>query len=449
MAESLCRLVRTVWEKMNLAGEAGSLLKIEEELATAIEVGRDEWEERMPLFRVTEYAMDTDSKEKYYRQLPAEDHDFWDRAETLTIRAIEEYAAVSQNGDQFRRKMFAEDANQGFSFIDLCSRRYDVVLMNPPFGDASLPSKPYLDDTYGDTKGDVYKAFVECFQSRLVPAGYLGIISSRTGFFLGQSEDWRTRVVLRLFRPVVLADLGSGVLDAMVEVAAYVLRSLSASEAHDLTHSLLPVLEEVALDRQERFSLAKWQAARDGLKRHQAVAELEHLEAAGFTRRCRGDIVRYAPLWRAVNAVAAPRKPVFPPLVCVRVLAQRDKGAALLRATHGDDQRSTFICKPREFADIPGSPFAYWSSATVRGVFERFEPFESAERCVRVGLQTSDDFRFVRLFVRAGRIGALSNMVALCTRWCFLAVLLGPEVARALGGRRQRNQGVGRKSPGM
>ena len=183
----------------------------------------------------------------------------------------------------------------------------------------------------------------------------------------------------------------------MVEVAAYVLRSLSASEAHDLTHSLLPVLEEVALDRQERFSLAKWQAARDGLKRHQAVAELEHLEAAGFTRRCRGDIVRYAPLWRAVNAVAVPRKPVFPPLVCVRVVTERDKGAALLRATDGDDQRSTFICKPGEFADIPGSPFAYWSSGTVRGVFERFEPFESAERCVRVGLQTSDDFRLVCL----------------------------------------------------
>jgi hypothetical protein len=149
---------------------------------------------------------------------------------------------------------------RGFAFIDLCRQRYDVALMNPPFGDASLPSKPYLDDTYGDTKGDVYKAFVECFQARLVPAGYLGIISSRTGFFLGQSEDWRTRVVLRLFRPIVLADLGSGVLDAMVEVAAYVLRSLSEVEARDLTLSLVPVLEKVALDRQERFSLPKWQA---------------------------------------------------------------------------------------------------------------------------------------------------------------------------------------------
>src|ERR1035441_9328605 len=102
-----------------------------------------------------------------------------------------------------------------------------------------MPSKPYLDETYGDTKGDVYKAFVECFQERLVPEGYLGIISSRTGFFLSQSEDWRIRIVLRLFRPIVLADLGMGVLDAMVEVAAYVLRSLSPSESKALTLSLV------------------------------------------------------------------------------------------------------------------------------------------------------------------------------------------------------------------
>ena len=34
MADSLCQLVRIVWEAMKLAGEAGSLLKIEEELTT-------------------------------------------------------------------------------------------------------------------------------------------------------------------------------------------------------------------------------------------------------------------------------------------------------------------------------------------------------------------------------------------------------------------------------
>ena len=70
MAESLCELIETVWVTMSLAGEAGSLLMIEDELASAIEKGRDEWEEKLPLFRVTEYSFDGRGKETYYRHLP-------------------------------------------------------------------------------------------------------------------------------------------------------------------------------------------------------------------------------------------------------------------------------------------------------------------------------------------------------------------------------------------
>ena len=268
--------------------------------------------------------------------------------------------------------------------------------MNPPFGDASLPSKPYIEDTYGDTKGDVYKAFVECFHARLVPAGYLGIISSRTGFFLGQSEDWRTRVVLRLFRPIALADLGSGVLDAMVEVAAYVLRSLSAPEARDLTHSIVPVLGKVVRDSQDRFSLPKWQAARGGLKRHQAVAELEHLEAHGFIQRSSGDTVRYTPLWHSVKKVTAPLDPVFPPLVCVRVVGDDDKGNALEGAIRNPTDRRVFIANPAHFAELPGRPFAYWAPNSLRRVFRDYGLFEAENRRVRQGGVTGNDTKFLR-----------------------------------------------------
>ena len=68
--------------------------------------------------------------------------------------ALRDYAEQAENGGGFQRRLFAEDTVRGFAFIDLCRKRYDVVLMNPPFGDASLRSKPYLDDTYGDTPTD-------------------------------------------------------------------------------------------------------------------------------------------------------------------------------------------------------------------------------------------------------------------------------------------------------
>ncbi len=403
----LGQLLRTVFEKMKLAGEAGSLLKIEEEIRGPLAEGRRQWEAesqaardrkgRKLLFTVDEMESSVKEQQPTLDLSGITDEEFWTEAEPTILAELKRIAAASTNGKAVERTLFAEDAEQGFAFVDLCRQRYDVVLMNPPFGDASLPSKPYIEDTYGDTKGDVYKAFVECFQTRLVPAGYLGIISSRTGFFLGQSEDWRTRVVLRLFRPIALADLGSGVLDAMVEVAAYVLRNLSVAEARDLTLSLVPVLKKVERDKQDRFSLPKWQAARDGLKRHQAATELEFLEAAGFIQRCPGDIIRYKPHWRAAKAVIAPPEPVFSPLVCIRVIAEEDKGVALRNAIKERPHSSVFVSDPASFRVIPGTPFAYWVVPHIRETFKAMPAFESEYRMVRVGDHPGDGFRYIRL----------------------------------------------------
>ena len=87
MADSLSDLVRAVWEKMRLAGEAGSLLKIEEELQDAIRKGQDEWEERLPLFRFTEYGLSEEPRERLVRFVPGDVEDerttFWDKAEGL------------------------------------------------------------------------------------------------------------------------------------------------------------------------------------------------------------------------------------------------------------------------------------------------------------------------------------------------------------------------------
>jgi hypothetical protein len=392
--------LESVWDRMRLAGEAGSLLQIEDEIRTLVAEAKQRWKDGPRFEQTTMFpGLETKPQQEEMRLDVSgiTDEQFWEKVEERVYAALRTFAERSESAGGFQRRLFAEDAARGFAFIDLCRQRYDVALMNPPFGDASLPSKPYLDETYGDTKGDVYKAFVECFQARLIPAGYLGIISSRTGFFLGQSEDWRTRVVLRLFRPIALADLGSGVLDAMVEVAAYVLRSLSAPEARDLTLSIVPVLEKVVRDSQDRFSLPKWQAARGGLKRHQAVAELEHLEAHGFIQRSAGDTVRYTPLWREAKKVIAPPEPVFPPLVCVRALEEKDKASVILYSLQNRRNTNTFICNPARFSAIPCNTFAYWAGDRACGLFAIIEPLESTGRTARQGLSTADDVRFVRL----------------------------------------------------
>ena len=108
--------------------------------------------------------------------------------------------------------------------IDLLRSHYDVVLMNPPFGAASLAAKREFEKAYPRTKNDIYAAFIERGVQLLLPGGLLGAITSRTGFFLSSFQKWREEILLREAPPIVFADLGYGVMDsALVEAAAYCL----------------------------------------------------------------------------------------------------------------------------------------------------------------------------------------------------------------------------------
>ena len=86
--------------------------------------------------------------------------------------------------------------------------------------------------------------------------------------------------------------------------------------------------------------------------------------------------------------------------VFLRLLAHDDKAAGLANAL--DRLRGSRVCPdgrivdPVSFPKVPGAPFAYWVSEKVRKMFKSLPPFENEDRTVRVGLQTSDDFRFVR-----------------------------------------------------
>ena len=86
--------------------------------------------------------------------------------------------------------------------------------------------------------------------------------------------------------------------------------------------------------------------------------------------------------------------------IFVRLLAEDDKAGALaetcLRVRQGEDEGRSLDVPSNAFDAVPGRPFAYWVSAPVRNTFRRLPPFEESGRVVRVGLQTSDDFRFVR-----------------------------------------------------
>jgi hypothetical protein len=227
----LGQIVDEVFEKMKLAGEAGSLLKIEEEIKDAVTAARKQWREGpKPEQQLLFFPGMADPRPKQqelrFDVKGITDERFWEEAEDRILDALKDYAERAENGHATRRRLFAEDAARGFAFIDLCRKRYDVVLMNPPFGEPAKPSKALIEQSFPRTKNDMYAAFVERGLGLLHKGGRLGAITSRTGFFLSSFTKWREEILLKEAKPTVFADLGYGVMDsAMVEAAAYCLEA--------------------------------------------------------------------------------------------------------------------------------------------------------------------------------------------------------------------------------
>ena len=146
----------------------------------------------------------------------------WQAAEARLRDALTQFIHAARS--TFQGRLFAQDALEGLRLIDLTSERFDVVVMNPPFGALSLGVKKKLIKDYPRSKNDLLAIFVERGLELLRTGGRLGAITSRTGFFLTSYRKWREEVVLDMANPEVMADLGHGVMDdAMVEAAAYVM----------------------------------------------------------------------------------------------------------------------------------------------------------------------------------------------------------------------------------
>jgi hypothetical protein len=223
------QLVERVFAAMKLAGEAGSLLPIEREISDDIQKAKQQWLSRPEQLKLIDLEAGQPKQQSLALAVgDITDDRFWLQVEDAIYAALERYAATAEGAGRFQRRLFAEDAARGFAFIDLCRKRYSVMLMNPPFGAGSLQTKSMLAVAYPRTKNDVYAAFVERGLQLLETSGHLGAITSRTGFFLSSFQKWREEILLKEAQPTVFADLGYGVLDAaMVETAAYCLSKVA------------------------------------------------------------------------------------------------------------------------------------------------------------------------------------------------------------------------------
>jgi hypothetical protein len=216
-------LFRKMVGEMRLAGELGALIPVEEGIAAELHRAREQFVRQRGTSGFLP-GMEPEHSQGDLDLSGIDDDRFFQEAEVHIIDALRHFAEATANGSSVRRRLFAGDAVQGIALIDLLRTRFDVILMNPPFGAASLAAKKEFERAYPRTKNDIYAAFVERGIQLLHPRGMLGAITSRTGFFLSSFQTWREEILLKEAPPVVFADLGHGVMDAaMVEAAAYCL----------------------------------------------------------------------------------------------------------------------------------------------------------------------------------------------------------------------------------
>lgn len=247
------------------------------------------------------------------------DEERWKEAEKRLRAELNEFAQATQS--TYQGRLFSGDALEGLRIIDMTREQYDVVVMNPPYGEPTRATKAYLEENLANSKGNILTHFIERAVQLVRPGGRIGAIVSRTCFFLGSFADFRRLVLEKSLSLESLADLGGGVLDAMVETAA-----------------------------------VTWK------------------------KECGGK--RTALFFRSLVSQNKPENL----LESIR-LANRGVG--------GPDY---FRRRTVQFSIFEDCPYVYWIDESVARKLSQHPTIDPVACSIRVGLQTGDDYRFLRLW---------------------------------------------------
>ena len=222
------RLFKTIWENLQNVGELGSLVQVREGVTRVI----NDWVERQARERgITQFLKESSEQldligEQRVKQYRLERQVLEEEAEMLRselLGALEKAAA--EIGVDSSERLFAEDTARGLKLLQMLSRRYDAVVMNPPYG-AFIPRvKDFVKAAYPLTNNDIYAAFIDRATQLVEEEGYIGALIPSTFKTNKTFEKLRYEILLARNPILIMLDVGPGILDdATVETAAVVIR---------------------------------------------------------------------------------------------------------------------------------------------------------------------------------------------------------------------------------
>lgn len=225
------RLLTTIWNKMKYVGEAGLLFKMEKEISDDIEYLRKNWSKvnqnrNANIFDSEERRAEIAAANEARTELRHHKDEFFEEIAERLQTALQELSSRLSEEEGYENALFSEDATRGFAFIELCQKRFDCIVMNPPFGEGSEHTSQYMNDNYPAWSKNLVCAFFDRMQEMLDDEGKLGAIFDRTVMIKSSYETFRRRNLCGFI--TACADTGWGVLDASVETSTLVLNKLSS-----------------------------------------------------------------------------------------------------------------------------------------------------------------------------------------------------------------------------
>ena len=226
------RLLTTIWDKMKFVGEAGLLFKMEKEISDDIEYLRKNWSKvnqnrNANIFDSEERRAEVMAANEVRTELRHHKDEFFEEITERLQTALQELSSRLSEEEGYENALFSEDATRGFAFIELCQKRFDCIVMNPPFGEGSEHTSQYLNDNYPAWSKNLVCAFFDRMQEMLDDEGKLGAIFDRTVMVKSSYEAFRRRNLCGFI--TACADTGWGVLDASVETSTLVLNKLCSN----------------------------------------------------------------------------------------------------------------------------------------------------------------------------------------------------------------------------
>lgn len=258
-------LIKKIWDKMQFVGEAGLLFKMEKEIEDEIDYLKNNWTKvnqyrYATLFSSNEEKAKIEMENETRRILKENKEEFFKEITSRLKEALYQLSSKLSEEEGYENALFSDDATRGFAFIELCQKRFDCIVMNPPFGEGSENTSSYLDVNYPAWCRNLVCAFFDRMQEMLTDKGKLGAIFDRTVMIKSSYEKFRKRNLCGFITNC--ADTGWGVLDANVETSTLVLNK-NFSDVMGVFMDVLNVKPEEK-DEQLQVLIRSFRAGMDG-----------------------------------------------------------------------------------------------------------------------------------------------------------------------------------------